>query len=89
MIDALVFSKIALYFRTRPEEKEVIAEFLTSRSTLARGIRLTENDVQKFKRIYEHTTGKRIDIEQARDKATKLISFVHALLRISNIEGGV
>jgi hypothetical protein len=88
MIDAMTHSKIALYFRAQQQENEVIAEFLQGQDGAVRGVNLTDDDVMEFKRIYERTTGQHIEMDAAREKATKLVAFVHALLQLSNVVDG-
>ena len=45
------------------------------------GINLTDAEVEKFKAIYQRNTGRNIDLARARELATKLMTFVHALVR--------
>jgi len=45
------------------------------------GVNLTDAEVEEFKAIYERTTGKEISLATAREMATKLMTYVHALVR--------
>jgi hypothetical protein len=49
------------------------------------GIHLTDEEILHFQAIYKHETGSSIDINTARDKATKLMTYVHVLLRYGNM----
>ncbi|HUC89333.1 MAG TPA: hypothetical protein VMR45_00880 [Patescibacteria group bacterium] len=79
----LASNRVPVYFRARSGEQKVVETFLGKRSSYLAGVNLTDAEVAEFKSIYEATTGMYIDLETAREKATKLITFVHALVRHS------
>lgn len=83
MSPSLANSRVLFYFRARPDEQKVLNVFLGKRSSTLAGVNLTDTEVAEFKSIYEATTGMCIDLETAREKATKLMTFVHALMRHS------
>lgn len=47
------------------------------------GVNLTDEDVLKFKALYEAKTSESLTLEQAREKATKFMTFIHVLIRHS------
>lgn len=48
-----------------------------------KGVNLTDEEVLKFKTIYETKTGTSLSLDEARAKATKFMTFIHVLIRHS------
>jgi hypothetical protein len=81
----LAVARPAIYFRAKPKHQTVVS-FSDNPIGRFAGVNLTDEEVTEFKHLYERVTGQSIDFATARAKATKLMTFVHVLLRHYNVD---